>query len=335
MKTRLGMVCGGSRRDGWWMCVVVVVAVLVMPLWGARGQGRPVILNTDIGDDIDDTWALGLLLRSPELDLRLVVGDQGKNLYRAKLIAKFLTRVGRTDVPVGIGLDVNATGGGRQSEWVKGYDLNCYPGKVYPDGVQAMIDVIMGSPEPVTVIAIGPVPNIAEALRREPRIAERARLVGMHGSVRRGYGNSAQPAAEYNVRADVKACREVLSAAWPVTITPLDTCGLVHLRGGDYAAVRDAEHPICRAIMENYRIWLEPNRKELAMKASSTLFDTVAVYLAVEERLVEIKELPIRVTEDGHTVIDPLGKRLRVATRWKDQAGFERWLSRRLSAGVR
>jgi hypothetical protein len=51
---------------------------------------KPVILDTDIGDDIDDTWALGLLLQSPEFDVRLVVGDQGKNLYRAKLIAKFL-----------------------------------------------------------------------------------------------------------------------------------------------------------------------------------------------------------------------------------------------------
>ena len=52
----------------------------------------PVVLDTDIGDDIDDTWALGLLLKSPELDLKLVVGDYGKSEYRAKLLAKFLER---------------------------------------------------------------------------------------------------------------------------------------------------------------------------------------------------------------------------------------------------
>ena len=45
---------------------------------GARAGNIPVIFDTDIGDDIDDTWALGLLLKSPELDLKLVVGDRGQ-----------------------------------------------------------------------------------------------------------------------------------------------------------------------------------------------------------------------------------------------------------------
>ncbi|MGB9604069.1 MAG: hypothetical protein ACPMAG_14890, partial [Limisphaerales bacterium] len=66
-----------------------------------------VILDTDIGDDIDDTWALGLLLKSPELDVKLVVGDYGKPLYRAKIIAKFLETVGRTDIPIGMGIDTS------------------------------------------------------------------------------------------------------------------------------------------------------------------------------------------------------------------------------------
>ena len=55
----------------------------------------PLILDTDIGDDIDDTWALGFLLKSPELDLKLVVGDYGRPNYRARLLAKFLQNVGR------------------------------------------------------------------------------------------------------------------------------------------------------------------------------------------------------------------------------------------------
>lgn len=88
----------------------------------------------------------------------------------------------------------------RQQAWVKTYDLKQYPGKIHSDGVQAMIETIMNSPRPVTVIAVGPVPNLAEALKREPRIAERARFVGMHGSVRVGYGNDPKIAAEHNVK---------------------------------------------------------------------------------------------------------------------------------------
>ena len=55
----------------------------------------PVILDTDIGDDIDDTWALVMLLKSPELDLKLVVTDFGKAPYRAKIAARILETAGR------------------------------------------------------------------------------------------------------------------------------------------------------------------------------------------------------------------------------------------------
>ncbi len=329
-------------RPGFWMLVLgmtFAVSAFAAPAKKARAKKPaakpiPVILDTDIGDDIDDTWALGLLLKSPEFDVKLVVGDQGKAVYRATLIAKMLERAGRTDIPVGVGLDVNAKGGGRQSDWIQDYDLKQYPGKVYSDGVQAIIDTIMQSPERVTLICIGPVPNIAAALEREPKIAERARFVGMHGSVRLGYGGSKDISAEYNVRADAKACRKVFAAPWEMTITPLDTCGLVGLQGDKYATIRDSKDPIASAIIENYRIWIQ-NMKDRkpgdADVRSSVLFDTVAVYLGFSEDLVKIETLGIRVTDDGYTRIDPAAKPVRVATEWKNMAAFEDLLVKRLT----
>ena len=64
----------------------------------------PVILDTDIGFDIDDTWALGLLLKCPELDVKLITTSSDNTPIKAKLVAKFLEIVGRTDIPIGIGL---------------------------------------------------------------------------------------------------------------------------------------------------------------------------------------------------------------------------------------
>ena len=291
----------------------------------------PVILDTDIGDDIDDTWALALLLKCPELDLKLVVGDQHKSLYRAKLIAKFLEKAGRTDIPVGMGLGPEE-GEGRQSKWVEGYDLDSYPGTVHKDGIQALIDTILNSPEPVTLIAIGPVPNVAAALEREPAIAKRARFVGMHGSVRLGYGGNEKISPEYNVHANAKACQKTLSAPWDITITPLDTCGLVRLEGEKYAAVRDSKDPICQAIIENYRIWAaDRDDAKAADTRSSILFDTVAVYLAFSEELLGMERLGIRVTDDGFTKIDPDAKTMDVATSWKDLEAFEDLLVGRLT----
>jgi len=304
---------------------VLCIGALAM---AAAPKPIPVVFDTDIGDDIDDTWALVMLLKSPELDLKLVVGDKAKSIYRAKLLAKLLETAGRTDVPVGIGVGPK-TGTGGQAKWVEDYDLKKYPGTVHEDGVQALIDTIMNSPEPITLIAIGPVTNLKVALEREPKIAERARFVGMHGSVRIGYNGGKDIAAEYNVRADVKACQAVFTAPWDMTITPLDTCGLVHLRGAKYAAVRDSKDKMAAAVIENYRLWAK-NPKQ-ADGASSTLFDTVAVYLAFADSLCEMETLSLRVDEKGYTRIDPKGKSMRVAAKWKDMGKFEDLLVERIT----
>jgi inosine-uridine nucleoside N-ribohydrolase len=329
-----------------------LLATLVLSLAGAllvhtahpaaqaapRPKRIPVILDTDIGDDIDDTWALGLLLRSPEVDVKLVVSDDGKLLYRTKLLARFLQVARRTDIPIGMGMETTKKGEGRQAAWVREYNLNRYPGRVYPDGVQALIDTIMHSREPVTVVAIGPAPNLAAALEREPRIAQRARLVGMYGSVRVGYDGSKTPEREYNVMEEIAACRKLFTAPWEMTITPLDTCGLVDLQGERYQRVRQSRDPIAAAVIENYRLWSAARRRQTRPdpfeSRSSTLFDTVAVYLAFSTDLVKMEQLPIAVTDEGMTVIQPGAKQVNVATEWKDLDGFRDLLVRRLTGAV-
>lgn len=294
------------------------------------GGRRPVIMDTDIGDDIDDTWALFMLLRMPELDLKLAVGDFGNAVYRARLLAKLLEVTGRTDVPVGIGLGI-ADEPGQQSDWLGDYQLSDYPGEVYEDGVQAIIDTIKSSPEPVTLLCLGPVPNIAEALRRDPSIASNAHFIGMYGSIYTGYVGDKAPAAEYNVKVDPSSLQAVFAAPWECTITPLDTCGLIVLDGDDYRRLYESEDPWLQALMENYRIWL-PGAPFIApdhdmSKVSTTLFDSVAVHLAAGGDLVEMERLPITVTDEGYTIIDrENGRPVNCATAWKDQDAFERRL---------
>ncbi|MBN1671807.1 MAG: nucleoside hydrolase [Kiritimatiellae bacterium] len=298
----------------------------------ARNGCIPVILDTDIGGDIDDTWALAMMLKSPELDVRMVVSDTGDTRYRAAIIAKMLEVAGRTDVPVGIGIPFGSRTKQPQGAWVEGYDLARYPGAVQEDGVGAMIETIMASPEPITLICIGPVPNIGAALEREPRIAKKARFVGMHGSVYKGYGGKTEIDRESNVVHHTPACQKTFTADWDMTLTPLDTCGLVTLRGRKYQAVRHSQDPLVQALMQNYRAWLEFRNKadQLDVK-SSTLFDTVAIYLAFADELLEMREIGIRVTDDGFTVPDENAKKMRVAVDWKDLAAFEDFLVRRLT----
>jgi inosine-uridine nucleoside N-ribohydrolase len=301
----------------------------------AGRQPIPVIYDSDIGDDIDDTWALGFLLRCPELDVKMVMGDYGKSDYRARLFAKFLERTGRADIPVGIGVEVDPTKKtGRQWEWVKDYDLKTFPGKIHSDGVQAMIDLIMNSKRQITVIAVGPTPNIAEALRREPRIAQRARFVGMHGNLKSP--TNPNPSAEYNVVRDAKSCQQVFTAPWDMTITPINTCAQVVLDGEKYQRVYTSADPVARAIIENYRVWLLNRGRgndELISVRSSTLFDTVGVYLAFRQEYCGMERLGVRVTDEGMTVVDPGAKQMDVAMTWKDLGAFEDLLVQRLTDG--
>jgi inosine-uridine nucleoside N-ribohydrolase len=318
---------------------LLLLLAAAAPSVAAPARPTPVILDTDIGDDIDDTWALALALRSPELDVRLVVTDFGNTEQRAKLAARVLELAGRTDVPIGVGIKENDDPG-PQAEWVRDYDIARYPGRVLKDGVQALVDTAMASKEPVTLIAIGPPPTLARALEREPRLAGKLRLCGMYGSIRRGYGKP-QPEPEWNVKSRVAAARTVLGAAWrEAAVTPLDTCGRVHLSGARYARVRASSDPLMRGLIESFGVWCR-NRDWCAKDAgfvaekSSTLFDTVAVYLAISSELVKSESFGVRVTDEGMTQPDAGARPMRWAVDWKDLDGYEEWLTARLAAPAR
>ena len=337
MKTPLPVLC---------LRLLLVIAV-VLPLSATRAaQSRPapVVLATDIGDDVDDTWALVHLLHSPELNLKMVLTDFGAPRFRGSLTAKLLQELGRTDVAVALGVSTGPEEAEARNQypWMKNYDLGTYPGEVHEDGVAAFLDLVRNSPEVVTVIAIGPAPSLAEAVRRDPEFARKCRLGGMHGSFVVGYGEGTAPAAEWNVRADVPSLRTVFGAPWQdILLTPLDTCGMINLRDENYRRVWQAapEKNAARVIIENYCVWAPRAswmERMFFVTQSSTLFDDVAVYLAYAEDLVEVENVTFNITDDGFTVRDAAGPfRARVALRWRDRAAFEAHLTERVLGDAR
>ena len=294
----------------------------------------PVVLDTDIGSDVDDTWALLQLLACPELDLKLVVTTGGGTEYRAALAAKLLETAGRADVPIATGIR------GEpycefQREWLGDYDLGAYPGRVYDDALVAYREICLETPE-LTVISIGPATNVARLVEEAPDLVGRFRFVGMHGSVRAGYGGGGPPIAEANVVADPAALQKVLAASWrDCLLTPLDTCGLIVLDGARYQRIWQHDSPGLAALRENYRVWAnsvtwEATPPREVPVRSSTLFDTVAVYLAYDEDWTVVETHPVRVTDDGFTVIEDGSPQVRLALAWSDREAFEEDLTARL-----
>ena len=293
----------------------------------------PVVLDTDIGSDVDDTWALAFLLRCPELDLRYVNASTDNTVYRARLAARTLELAGRTDVPVGVGVASKSEDWSDfQEPYVEGYALSDYPGTVVQDGEAGMIETIMSSDEPMTVLAIGPLTSVAEALRREPAIARRAaRFVGMQGSIYYREMRAAGPSKEYNVVRDVDAARTVFDAGWDTTITPLDTCGCLVLDEPHMSALRASTDPLVRGVIQCHDLYCT-KIKSLTPHASSILYDTVAVYLAFATELLLLEDMKLRVTDDGITAPDADGNMTHVATNWRDMHAFKELLVARLHA---
>ncbi len=304
---------------------------LLLGLAGLCAVSSPVILDTDLGDDIDDTWALAALLGMPECPLKMVVTAFDNTPKKAALVGKVLEGMGHAEIPIGIGAktsDKNTN----QDAWLSDYSLERYPGKVHQDGVQAMIDFIKSSPLPVTLCVIGPQTNLKAALQRAPEIAKNARVVSMAGSVRVGYEGADKPAPEWNVVADAAAAQAVFAAPWEIIYAPLDSCGLIKLKGAPYRELATSRAVRARTIIGNYDLWT--NRVHYPADSSSTLFDTLAVYLLGEDKLCTMETLSLRIDEKGNTLIDlEKGRPVRCATKLNDPVGFERWLIKAILSG--
>lgn len=296
-------------------------------------QKKPVILETDIGIDIDDTWALGMLLNSPELDLKLVTVATGDAQYRARIVAKFLERCGRTDIPVAVGLYSNYAPATRhQLAWVEDYQLSDYPGNVSHDAVSAMIDMLESLDNP-TLIAIDPLPNLEQLCLRRPDLCAKTDLVAMAGSIRKQLNDKPGQIAEWNIKMNIPAAQTVFSTAWKsVTITPLDTCGNVVLSGQLYQDILTSDQIIPKLILENYLAWAKSTKfPQDPRQTSSILFDTVAVHLACSHDFLDMQTLRLHIDDRGFMLQDtPEAMPVHVALDWNDQDAYRRHLVRRL-----
>jgi inosine-uridine nucleoside N-ribohydrolase len=195
-----------------------------------------IILDTDPG--IDDALALFLALASPEVQLEAVTTVSGnvhvEHTTRNALALLELT--GRTEIPVARGCDRPLVGTPALAADVHGD--NGMGGVILPEpqlrpvekhAVEVIIEKIMAAPGEISLVAVGPLTNLALALRREPRLAQAAREVVIMGGALRVPGNIT-PCAEFNIFVDPHAARIVLHAGWPIRLVTLDTTRRTLLR---------------------------------------------------------------------------------------------------------
>jgi len=258
---------------------------LLVPLFLVLGtacwaQERiPIILDTDIGDDIDDALALALALQSPELDVRAVTTVIDDTETRTRLAWKELGLYGRHDVPVATGaseplLDPVRTTRARQFEVLT--EADTVPAAAHRRAADLIIDTLMASPQPITLVPIGPLTNIALALKGEPRIKPKiARIVLMGGAFH-------MLQQEYNIWRDRVAAEIVFSSGVPITAVGLDVTTRCKLEGADLARLRAADNPASRFLVKLIELWQNGHAGQYP-----TLHDPLAVAVAFQPNLVE------------------------------------------------
>jgi hypothetical protein len=178
----------------------------------AQPARTKILLDTDIGTDIDDAWALGYALNSPTLDLLGVTTSDGDTAARARLACKLLYRLGRTDVPVAVGRATPAVPADRidfQFAWAE--DFRGYAPVTTP-AVEFLANAIRKNPHQITLVAVGPLFNIGDLIRLHPDVVPLVkRVVLMSGSIgANAYGPG--PVAEWNVKLAIQDAQAVYAA---------------------------------------------------------------------------------------------------------------------------
>jgi purine nucleosidase len=295
----------------------------------AANEDRPVaqlaIIDTDIGDDIDDAFALALALRSPELRIVGVTTAYGDTELRARLVDRYLAAVGRSDIPVAAGVATPHTNVFTQAA----YALR-EPEQKHPDGVAFLLDQIRAHPGEITLIAIGPETNLAAAIQGDAATFRKVkRVILMGGSVYRGYGDEHRaPEPEWNIDRDPASAKALFASGVPIFMMPLDSTQ-IHLQAQDQGKIFSFGSPLTDQLTLLYHQWAAHTDNHAP---DPTLFDPVAVTYAIRPELCPAKPLRIEVDDKGMTRPVDGPPNAQVCLR-SDEQGFLGLLLSRIAAG--
>lgn len=274
---------------------------------------RKIILDCDPGHD--DAIAILLAAGSPEIDLlgiTTVAGNQ--TLDKTTLNARRICSAAHiTEVPVCAGSAgplVRPLITAPEFHGESGLDGPEFPEPIVPLAEEHAVDFItrtvMESDGEVTLVPVGPLTNIALALRREPRIVEKTQeIVLMGGSTDRG---NASPAAEFNIFVDPEAAAAVFGARWPVTMVGLN---LTHQAGASPEVIERIKAlgtPLAQTVVELLAFFRSTYRA-VEGRPDPPIHDACAVARVAWPAVVQVEKAFVAIETKGEwtagmTVVD-------------------------------
>lgn len=284
--------------------VVAVARVVLFALVGSPSllvwaqtttpaHAEKVIIDTDIGDDVDDAFAVALAVKSPELDVLGITTTFGETEARAKILDRFLAEIGRADIPVLAGKPTGKTSMSQRRYGEGGQ----FAKPSHRDAAEFILDQIRRYPGEITLLGIGPLMNVGEVIDRDAATFHKLkRVVIMGGSIRRGYGDygynePVPPAPEWNILNDVKSAQKLFASGVPLFVMPLDSTQL-KLDEVKRAFLFTRGTPVSDQLTILYHLWGQE---------TPTLFDPMTVVFVLKPELCPVTPLHIEIDGKGLT----------------------------------
>jgi purine nucleosidase/pyrimidine-specific ribonucleoside hydrolase len=255
---------------------------------------KKIIIDTDIGDDIDDALAIALALKSPELDLRGVTCVFGDIASRVAIALKLLDIMGRADVPVaaGIGQPLHKPLPKyvpNQAAVLTEADRRRKPAS--EDAVDLILSTVRRFPGEITLVPIGALTNVAVAIAKDRATMSKLESITLMGGVFLRHG------AEYNIACDPEAAAIVFSSGIPIRGVGLDVTLKCKLNDADLARIRDAGKPHTTLLWRLIEAWQGGQKNKYP-----TLHDPLAVAAIYRPDLIEWQKKVVKVeTAGAHT----------------------------------
>jgi inosine-uridine nucleoside N-ribohydrolase len=265
----------------------------------ASAMPEPVIIDTDVGDDIDDAFALAIALHDPRLQVIGITTAWGDTWTRTLLVRRLLATLGRKDVVVAQGPKTPNNVPFTQKKWAEGATDRTPP----PDAIEFIRDQVNRRPGQITLIALAPLSNIEALQKQAPDALHKLKQVAlMGGSIYAGYNLGgavpvAKPNAEYNIASAPRGLTLLLESGVPVRMFPLDSTQIKfdEVRRDRLFAYGS---PASDALALLYHQWRLLNGWG---QITPTLFDAIPVVWLLQPAACPLKPMRIEVDTGGYT----------------------------------
>jgi len=280
--------------------IIGVLAAAFIFACGTAQAGEKIIIDSDIGDDIDDAFALGLALSSPEFDIVGVSASFGDTQTRARMFDRMLGELGRTDIPVvmGAAAKVNLTAF-TQRRYAEG---GRFAQATHPAAVDFILDQARKYPGEITLVAVGPLPNVGAMIDKDAASFRKLkRVVIMGGNVHPlldPYGLAAPiaPHPEWNIKNDIASAQKLFNSGVPLVVMPLDSTANLKFHEVARTALFSHGSMLTNILAGLYYEWSAATRSPTPI-----LYDPMTLAVLLDPSLCPLTPMHLIVDDAGNT----------------------------------